>query len=198
MTRRTKGEQRAYRDGYEMCGECIEKYLSEDGKKRLKALIVSVRNAVDIEDLPVSAEGEYIKKEPIAKELKEQEDFWRKKWKEHESTANFEDAHIAKAVMNLNKFYGLLLSNMPTYSFPEREKGEWIPVTERLPKEHQAVLCWAESTAERLDTEFIGMLDKGDWFLQSDANHLSFPHQYKVVAWMPLPEPYERGKADEL
>ena len=52
----------------------------------------------------VPEKGEYIKKEPIAKELKEQEDFWRKKWKEHESKSNFEDAHIAKAVMNVNKF----------------------------------------------------------------------------------------------
>lgn len=69
-------------------------------------------------------------------------------------------------------------------------KGEWIPCSERLPKERQAVLCWAESTADMLDAEFIGMLDRGDWFLQSDANHLSFPHQYNVVAWMPLPEPY--------
>ena len=78
-------------------------------------------------------------------------------------------------------------------------KGEWIPISERLPKERQAVLCWAESTAERLDAEFIGMFDRGDWFLQSDANHLSFPHQYKVVAWMPLPEPYKadmRGEAN--
>lgn len=79
----------------------------------------------------------------------------------------------------------------------DREKGEWIPISERLPKERQAVLCWAESTAERPDAEFIGMYDTGDWFLQSDANHLSFPHQYNVVAWMPLPEPYMRGKADE-
>ena len=75
--------------------------------------------------------------------------------------------------------------------YEEREKGEWIPISERLPKERQAVLCWAESTAERLDTEFIGMFDAGDWFLQSDANHLSYPHQYNVVAWMPLPKPYK-------
>lgn len=72
-------------------------------------------------------------------------------------------------------------------------KGEWIPATERLPKERQAVLCWAESTAERLDAEFIGKYDNGVWFLQSDANHLSYPHQYNVVAWQPLPEPYMKG-----
>ena len=72
-----------------------------------------------------SAEGEYTKKEPIAKEIKEQEDFWRKKWKDHDSTANFEDAHIAKAVMNAYKYFGLFISDLPTYSFPEREKGTW-------------------------------------------------------------------------
>lgn len=76
-------------------------------------------------------------------------------------------------------------------------KGEWIPVSERLPKERQAVLCWAENTAERLDAEFIGMHDTGDWFLQSDANHLSFPHQYNVVAWMPLPKPYKADMRGE-
>lgn len=51
MTLRTKDEQRAYLDGYEMCAKCIEKYLSDRGKKVLECLLVSVRNAVDIEDL---------------------------------------------------------------------------------------------------------------------------------------------------
>ena len=49
MTLRTKSEQRAYLDGYEMCAENIEKYLSDKGKKVLESLLVSVRNAVDIE-----------------------------------------------------------------------------------------------------------------------------------------------------
>lgn len=89
----------------------------------------------------------------------------------------------------------MLPSIQPTVTVSENP-NKWIPVSERLPKERQAVLCWAESTAERLDAEFIGMYDTGDWFLQSDVNHLSYPHQYKVVAWMPLPEPYkaERGE----
>lgn len=59
MKRRTKSEQRAFLDGYEMCGKCIETYLSKDGKERLNSLLIAVRNAVDIEDLPDdSAEGE--------------------------------------------------------------------------------------------------------------------------------------------
>ena len=53
MTLRTKSEQKAYLDGYEMCAECIEKYLSDDGKKKLEGLLTAVRNAVKIEDIEV-------------------------------------------------------------------------------------------------------------------------------------------------
>lgn len=51
MMLRTKSEQKAYLDGFEMCAECIEKYLSDKGKKVLERLLISVRNAVDIEDI---------------------------------------------------------------------------------------------------------------------------------------------------
>lgn len=50
MALRTKSEQKAYLDGFEMCAECIEKYLSDKGKKMLECLLISVRNAVEIED----------------------------------------------------------------------------------------------------------------------------------------------------
>ena len=55
MTIRTKGEQKAYLDGYEMCAECIEKYLSNEGKQKLEGFLMAVRNAVEIED---KADGE--------------------------------------------------------------------------------------------------------------------------------------------
>ena len=51
MMIRTKGEQKAYLDGFEMCAECIEKYLTEEGKRKLECLLLAVRNAVEIEDL---------------------------------------------------------------------------------------------------------------------------------------------------
>lgn len=51
MMLRTKGEQKAYLDGFEMCAECIEKYLTEEGKRKLECLLLAVRNAVEIEDL---------------------------------------------------------------------------------------------------------------------------------------------------
>ena len=51
MTQRTKGEQKAYLDGYEMCAKCTEQYLSDEGKKKLECFIMAVRNAVKIEDI---------------------------------------------------------------------------------------------------------------------------------------------------
>ena len=51
MMLRTKGEQKAYLDGYEMCADCSEKYLTDEGKRKLECLLVAVRNAVEIEDI---------------------------------------------------------------------------------------------------------------------------------------------------
>lgn len=49
MKLRTKGEQKAYLDGFERCAECIKKYLSDKGKKILECQLMAVRNAVEIE-----------------------------------------------------------------------------------------------------------------------------------------------------
>lgn len=51
MRIRTKGEQKAYLDGCEMCAEFIEKYLTDEGKQVLECLLMSVRNAIEIEDV---------------------------------------------------------------------------------------------------------------------------------------------------
>ena len=67
MTLRTKDEQKAYLDGFETCGECIEKYLSDKGKKVLESLLVSVRKAVEIKDIEENKKGVL---ESIAKEQK--------------------------------------------------------------------------------------------------------------------------------
>lgn len=63
MTRRTKGEQKAYLDGYEMCAECIEKYLTDEGKQKLECLLMAVRNAVEIEDMKAVDNGKPLEQE---------------------------------------------------------------------------------------------------------------------------------------
>ena len=59
---------------------------------------------------------------------------------------------------------------------------KWIPVSERLPNRHQRVLCYLKYEPESPDiiseNTYIG---SGMWMSESD----------KVVAWMPLPEPYK-------
>ena len=58
MKLRTKSEQKAYLDGFEMCANCIEKYLSDRGKKILECQLMAVRNAVEIEDVTESEDAD--------------------------------------------------------------------------------------------------------------------------------------------
>ena len=62
MRLRTKEEQKAYLDGYEMCAKCIEQYLTSEGKQKLECLLVAVRNAVEIEIKAESEDEECISK----------------------------------------------------------------------------------------------------------------------------------------
>jgi len=71
-------------------------------------------------------------------------------------------------------------------------KGEWIPISERLPEVDQNVLAttrWGEVTiAERLN------IGPDCWFIcEGEAN----AHTEDIVAWQPLPEPYKAEKGGE-
>ena len=59
---------------------------------------------------------------------------------------------------------------------------KWIPVSERLPNRHQRVLCYFKYEPESPDIISENTyICSGMWMSESD----------KVVAWMPLPEPYK-------
>lgn len=64
---------------------------------------------------------------------------------------------------------------------------KWISVSERLPNRHQRVLCYFKYEPDSPDiiseNTYIG---SGMWMSESD----------KVVAWIPLPEPYKGEQND--
>ena len=65
-----------------------------------------------------------------------------------------------------------------------RPQGEWIPVSERLPKEDNDYLITYEYRGEKLVAK--------SWF----NPRYGFAYG-NVIAWQPLPEPYEKGGEEE-
>ena len=80
----------------------------------------------------------------------------------------------------------------------ERKAGRWIPCSERLPeaKGHKPYLI----TEAHYDPECIGRFVEIDWYDARDDERVPSwdDHEEKdgirVVAWMPLPEPYKGGE----
>ena len=79
---------------------------------------------------------------------------------------------------------------------PERKPGRWIPVSERLPDkrgDYLVTLCgngepWVEIA---LWNETFG----GRWqmVLYNDVDYSDISN---VIAWMPLPKPYQEGEQE--
>lgn len=74
------------------------------------------------------------------------------------------------------------LEKTPTVE-PERKKGEWIPISERLPEEKGSYLVTDDAGGVKTvqDDEFLRYEDGTPLWLYSQS----------VTAWMPLPEPWE-------
>lgn len=81
----------------------------------------------------------------------------------------------------------------------EREKHQWIPVTEQLPERNESVLLCMKSRSLRTGMCIqTGSYDNGFWFVQSAAGYESLAtFEFYVLAWMPLPEPYREETEDE-
>ncbi len=92
------------------------------------------------------------------------------------------------------------IMNAPTIE-PEQR---WIPCSERLPDEDlwagsgkqysSNVLMTVVNTIEEETIIDFGNTVEGEWY--SETTDCFIPHRWKVLAWMPLPEPYkeEGGK----
>lgn len=65
-------------------------------------------------------------------------------------------------------------------------KGEWIPVSERLPEDDTEVI-YCDKNGVRGNCHYW----KGFNRYPRDKGEYQFPND--IVAWMPLPEPYKEG-----
>lgn len=82
-----------------------------------------------------------------------------------------------------NSIVGAIANGTP---YEERTKGKWVPVNDRLPDLFEVVLV-TDECGKVFEYERRSLDDDGnvcdEWcFLGRN-----------IVAWMPLPEPYEKG-----
>lgn len=73
----------------------------------------------------------------------------------------------------------------------------WIPCRERLPEDEQEVLVWFEyfryGEYNRPYQRYgIGSMFNGEW--SRFVNGTSGWRDLRIIAWMPLPEPYKEEK----
>ena len=98
--------------------------------------------------------------------------------------------------------------------FEKREKGYWIPCSERLPETHavdvievngekhvgfrlsKPVLGYAPGMDDEVEIATVwceeGLDGSTSWITAPDCERVN------VIAWMPLPEPYQGGGNDEI
>lgn len=73
----------------------------------------------------------------------------------------------------------------------------WIPVTESLPEEGDEFYPMNIVTAENGEIGFgVYRWDDGAWYVRLTEGDEHYETGYKVIAWMPLPEPYREEQDD--
>ena len=66
--------------------------------------------------------------------------------------------------------------------------GEWIPCSERLPKEHEIVLvAYLEYYKQLFNLAYIS--ECGTWLWYFNGTNV----RNEIIAWQPLPKPYKSG-----
>lgn len=74
------------------------------------------------------------------------------------------------------------------------DANKWIPCSERLPKPNEVVLLCGQYNM------LCGYInDEGRWYSMSGdgwETDMEFPDKGKIIAWMPLPEPFREGESE--
>jgi len=108
-----------------------------------------------------------------------------------------------EAIANLNHIYGMVAPDIQRsldVAFKAMEKqNDWIPVSERLPKDRNLVLVTAywHETYQVMQASYFGEGEKNGWWcvpFNNCGKHMR--NDLHVIAWQPLPEPYKKGGAE--
>ena len=133
-------------------------------------------------DMLESAEGEYIKKEDALNAIRKSAHYGR--------TQKIYVCH--REVVDS-------IDELPTYSFPDREKGEWLPCSERLPEEDKEVLIFTKD--KEINKAYHTLKEWSDtqweWFVFGTLGYSLTYSDNEVLAWQPLPKPYETEREDK-
>ena len=73
----------------------------------------------------------------------------------------------------------------------------WIPVTERLPEIGELVVVCCMYGDGYMDQTIDSRAKDGNWWLNIAFDDPDPAECCKVIAWMPLPEPYMEGEQHE-
>lgn len=84
--------------------------------------------------------------------------------------------------------------NMAIEALHDRPKGDWIPCSERLPKENEYVgdVCKYYLIQDEYGDMHVAHLSSRGWETIESVKALGCD----VVAWMPLPKPYKGGDSE--
>lgn len=104
----------------------------------------------------------------------------------------------ASLINHLNTFapehYNSLVNDLilkePAADVIERKKGEWIPVTERLPKDGVPVqACYVGYHSRRLRSDLLACRHEDTWCYWHGEPCSYNKCKVIITHWMPLPEP---------
>ena len=79
----------------------------------------------------------------------------------------------------------------------KKPKTYWIPCSERLPEEDTNVLCWYEYFRYGNYNKMYQTYGIGTYFGRFGWAGDITGEQARVIAWMPLPEPYKAERNDK-
>lgn len=117
--------------------------------------------------------------------------------------------HYEGKPMNEDTEHALCLQEL----VDKADSFEWIPVSERLPEEHDSIFAklygtdrWGNNLWRARSEEVLVTLEyedgirtvkslhttDGKWWIEKETTLSKF----KVIAWMPMPEPYKEKEND--